>query len=701
MLGRRTRDAEAYEVDTPQAARGRERRRSGFRRGRVRERRFFYLSYTLQLGALLALLVPFLRRNNLLEWDFPGHYAAIWHLSNVLFPWPTGWNPSFYCGYPQGLFYPPLAHYATALIGFAIGIAPAMKLLVALSILALPAVFYAFARRYELDDLQSAVAATWMTALLFVTGDLLGTWNLGSDLKSMLNVGLFANTLSLPVLFAFLALCGRDASWRRQGAVLGILLLLHPLSAMIALLFALSHGAAEWTVPAAERRSQVPLARTVAVGILVAAVWLLPFAAYRRFMNAEFTPALWSTAVQLVVCNGLVVALLSVRRPVLRSLIFCYVLLANFILVGTLWKLDVQFTRLTIYLLLFVPVLVVHWVRSRAVLAVLAVVAVGVGAAGYRKGGLNPAGVPDFAIPNFGPVPGRILSVAPPQHLASFHVNHELIPLRTGNPTLMGLFVESSLNGRYVGDLMHTLEPDSYVWGTPTEALTRQALGTEYAAYVRDRLRLFDVRHIYTDLKLESLLDPELERSKTYVNSYPAPSAATAADRDALARRYNVRDGKLDFYLYTVGGSTLAEPLSYIPVSPGSDWKITATKWFIEMRGIPVFTDRPAPAGVRPARAGDSVRIEENRGDRLRLRIDADADIPVLVKVGYFPSWRLTVDGRTAPIYRASPNLMLVFAHGDAVLEYRRPWQEYAGLLLSLVGLLLVTPWRRRPAAAR
>jgi hypothetical protein len=328
-------------------------------------------------------------------------------------------------------------------------------------------------------------------------------------------------------------------------------------------------------------------------------------------------------------------------------------------------------------------------------------VAVLVGAAGYRKGGLNPAGVPDFAIPNFGPVPGRILSVAPPLHMPSFHVNHELIPLRTGNSTLMGLFVESSLNGRYVGDLMHTLEPDSYVWGTPTEALTRQALGAEYAAYVRDRLRLFDVRHIYTDLKLESLLDPALERSKTYVNSYPAPTAATSAEMAALARRYNVRDGKLDFYLYTVGGSTLAEPLSYIPVAPGSDWKITATKWFIEMRGIPIFTERPAPPGVRPARDGDSVRIEENRGDRLRLRIDADADIPVLVKIGYFPSWRLAVDGRASPIYRASPNLMLIFAHGDAVLEYRRPWQEYAGLLLSLVGLGVVMPLRRWRAAGR
>ena len=649
--------------------------------------------YGVQSAALAALLVPFLRHNNLLEWDFPGHYAAAWYLKNHLFPWPTGWNPHFYCGYPQGLFYPPLAHYLTALLGFAIGVGPAMKLLVAASILALPATFYALARRYGLDDLQSAVAATWMTATLFVTGDALGTWTLGGDLKSMLNVGLFANTLSLPILFGFLALCGAGngrKSWKAPALLLGVLTLVHPLSAMIAGMWVVSFAAAELTRPAAERREWRPLACTLAVGVLLASVWIAPFVVYRRLMNPEFTPALWSTPVQLIVCNSLVAALAAFRRPALRSLIFCHVLLANFILVGTLWKLDIQFTRLTVFLLLFTPLFIVQWVRSRVALFALALLAGVVGLEGYRHGGLNPAGVPDFPLADFGAVSGRILSVAPPTHLPSFHVNHELIPLRTGNPTLQGLFVESSLNGRYIGDLIRTLEPDGYVWGTPTEALPRQSLGNDFASYVRDRMRLFDIRHIYTDLKLEAVLDPALAQAKTYVNSYPLPNPGAAREAEALARRYNVSDGKLQFYLYTFGGSTLVEPLPYVPVAPGSDWKLTATKWFLEMRGVPVFTDRPAPRGVRAARAGDSVRVEEQGPGRLRLRIDADSDIPVLVKVGYFPTWRLTLDGRSAPVYRASPNLILIFGHGDAILEYRRPAAEYGGLLLSLVGLALL-----------
>jgi uncharacterized membrane protein len=87
------------------------------------ERRYFYGGYLLQATALLAVLIPFFRWNNLLEWDFPGHYNAIWYIKTHLLPWPTGWNPYFYCGYPQGMFYPPLAHYLVALLSFPMGIA--------------------------------------------------------------------------------------------------------------------------------------------------------------------------------------------------------------------------------------------------------------------------------------------------------------------------------------------------------------------------------------------------------------------------------------------------------------------------------------------------------------------------------------------------------------------------------------------------
>jgi hypothetical protein len=414
-------------------------------------------------------------------------------------------------------------------------------------------------------------------------------------------------------------------------------------------------------------------------------------------MNPEFSASQWSTAVMLLVLNGTLLAAAALRRAALQPLAVCYVLLAEFVLLAGLGRLDLQLSRLTVFLLLVLPILVMTWIRSRALLAVLAGLAVVVGAHGYRHGGLDPRGVPDFALPDFGRVPGRILSVSPPEHLPSFHVNHDLIPLRTGNAAILGLFIESSLNGRLLGDLIRSLDPGAYVWGTPTESVSPAALGADYPRYVLDRLRLFDIRHVYTDLRLEQLVGAEAIRSARFVNRHRLAHPPAGAPLEDLRRRYHSDGTNVDFFLYTLSGGALAEPLAYVPKAPGSDWKLTTLKWFMEARGVPAFIDRPAPPGVRGALGSESVAVVENGPGRLRLQIRAEADIPVLIKIGYFPSWRLTLDGRPAPLYRAAPNLMVLFGRGNAVLEYRRPWAEYAGLALSLVGLALLVSLRRSP----
>lgn len=655
------------------------------------ERRIFLSFYLLQAAALLAVVLPFLRFNNLLEWDFPGHFTAIWHLRQHLLPWPSGWNPYFYCGYPQGMFYPPMTHYVAALLSLPLGIAGAIKLLIAVSVLLLPVAFFASARSFGLDTLGASVAAMWMTAILFLSGEMLDTWSLGSDLRSMLNVGLFANALSLPLLFAFFAACRRGTAraWKTPALLLGVLFLVHPLSSLIALIYFLSELITRFWEEGARGETIKYFSLVATIAFLIGSFWLLPFLAYRGFMNPEFVGSHWSPLVQFIVFNGAILALASISNLRVRALSIAYLLLANATLIGTLWKLDLQFSRMTIYLLFFTPVFFLSWLRSRGLILATGVLAMAVGFFGYRFGGLHPRGVPDFPLADFGSVPGRVLSVAPSSHLPSLHVNHDPIPPRTGNQEALGLFIESSLNGRFLGDLVRSIEPDAYVWGTPSEAVRAEALGKEYADYIRDRLRLFDIRFIYTDLRLESTLDESLASSKRYVNSYPAPELRDAREIERLQKRYNVRGGLLDFYLYSIGNGSPAEVLPYVPMALGSDWKTTSKMWFLETRGVPVFTDHAPPAGVREARPGDWVELRSRSElmDRLVFQIHAAEAIPVLIKVGYFPTWKLTINGRPAPVYRASPSLILIFGQGEAVLEYRRAWQEHAGLALSALGV--------------
>ncbi len=655
-------------------------------------RRWFWLSYPLQFAALCMVLVPFARFNNLLEWDFSGHHAAVWHVKTHLLPWFSGWNPFFYGGYPENVFYPPLAHYLAALLSYPLGIAGAMKLLFCLSLLVLPVAFYSFARRWGLGDLQAAVCATWMTAQMYLCGELFGSQNLGSDLKALVNVGLFANALGLPLLFFFMARCGGGdlrKRWKMPALLLGLLVLTHPLAALIAgiLWFALF---VDQLFSRAEERASGTLLKMMIVAFSLSALWAVPFIARRGYMNPETIPLNWSLPLLFLVINGGFLAISHFRGERLRPLAIAYILLANFILIGSMWKIDIQFPRLTIYLLFLLPIFLVAWLRSRFLLVSAGILAVAAGTYGYFQGGINPAGVPEFALPDFGKVEGRILSVAHPAHLPSYHVHHDLVPVRTGNEGMLGLFIESGINGRFMANLTRTIEPDAYVWGTPSESVGSGLLKDRYLPYVMDRLRLFGVSHIYTDTKLEVTLDPALEGRKRYINSYAAPKLEKPEEIEYVNRRYHVRGDQIDFYLYEVGEGRIAEALPYVPKSPQSDWKLTNTLWFSQMQGVPIFTEKPAPQAARGALPGERVEVlsKSPNGDRLELQVHAGHDIPVFVRMGYFPNWTLRIDGKEAEIYRASPDLMLFYGKGRAVLEFRRSWIEYAGLLLSCLGLL-------------
>jgi hypothetical protein len=409
-------------------------------------------------------------------------------------------------------------------------------------------------------------------------------------------------------------------------------------------------------------------------------------------MNPEFAQELWPYALLFLVLNGIILALACFSKLHLRPLVIAYLILANFIIVGNMWRLDLQFPRLTIYLLFLLPIFLVTWLNSRFLLLSTGVFAIALGAYGYLNSGIHPRGVPDFNLPDFGKMEGRILSVVPPFHTPSYHVHHDLIPVRTGNESILGLFIESSINGRFMGNLTRIIDGDAYVWGTPTEFIQRDYLENSYPEYVRDRLRLFGIGYIYTDLKLEDILDPSLAQKKRYINSYPAPKFKLPEQIRDMNTRYHVRGDQLDFYLYSLDTGQIAEALPYLPQNPPSDWKMTNTLWFSDVHGVPIFTNKPIPETAHPAQSGEWVEVLKRSPnlDHLELQVHAPQDIPVLVKIGYFPNWKLTIDGKEAQIYRASPDLMLFFGKGHAVLEYKRSWAEYAGLILSACGLVLL-----------
>jgi hypothetical protein len=77
------------------------------------------------------------------------------------------------------------------------------------------------------------------------------------------------------------------------------------------------------------------------------------------------------------------------------------------------------------------------------------------------------------------------------------------------------------------------------------------------------------------------------------------------------------------------------------------------------------------------------------------LEFDVDQiGVPVLVKVSYFPNWK--VSGGDGP-YRVGPNMMVVIPTSTHVeMTFGRSGTDYATILATLAGIALCFVWRRR-----
>jgi len=71
--------------------------------------------------------------------------------------------------------------------------------------------------------------------------------------------------------------------------------------------------------------------------------------------------------------------------------------------------------------------------------------------------------------------------------------------------------------------------------------------------------------------------------------------------------------------------------------------------------------------------------------------VDFEVDrtgVPVLVRVSYFPNWK--VSGGEGP-YRVAPNMMVVVPTENQVsLDFRAGWIDRFAYFLTLVGIVLV-----------
>ena len=111
-----------------------------------------------------------------------------------------------------------------------------------------------------------------------------------------------------------------------------------------------------------------------------------------------------------------------------------------------------------------------------------------------------------------------------------------------------------------------------------------------------------------------------------------------------------------------------------------------------EIDKVLVYSEDPLPENV--GAGGEKVEILEKskKGDYIKFFVGSEEDVPILVKISYFPSWHAYVSGKSVPVYIASPYLMLLYGHGNIEIKYEElPYQRWSKLLslVVLVGLIM------------
>ena len=214
--------------------------------------------------------------------DNAGHIVTPYYMIHDLLPQGrlTGWDPQWFEGFPLYVFYFPLPALFVAVLSIPFPYAVAFKLVTVLGLVALPVTAWAFGRLAGFRTPVPALMALATLPFLFNTSYTIEGGNIVSTMAGefSFSLALTSGLLFLGV-FAYALRTGR-LRWL-AAALYGLTLLCHVVPALgyaaIAVLLSIGH----W-----RKNTWKVLVPVGAVGALLAAFWLVPFAADLRYSSS-------------------------------------------------------------------------------------------------------------------------------------------------------------------------------------------------------------------------------------------------------------------------------------------------------------------------------------------------------------------------------------------------------------------------------
>ena len=222
--------------------------------------------------------------------DMGAHVWAPNYLRHHLFPHGriSGWTPDWYAGFPALTFYFPLPYLVIALFSFILPYGVAFKLVSVAGLVGLPISAWAFGRLMRMRFPGPPLLALATVPFLFDR-----YWTIyGGNIASTL-AGEFAFAISLCLALLFLGVFNRCLETGRHRGLAAVLFAATLLCHLLPTLFALAGAVILFALRPGLRRLTNGII-VGAVGLAIAAFWLLPFVfrlGYSNDMGWERTTA--------------------------------------------------------------------------------------------------------------------------------------------------------------------------------------------------------------------------------------------------------------------------------------------------------------------------------------------------------------------------------------------------------------------------
>ena len=664
----------------------------------------FFILFIVSMVFSMNRLFTFLFTKKLAGLDLVGNFPMVWLMQDYLASLSlSGWTNLWFGGMPVFTFYPPLFFVVVCLfhnlsLG-TISLLDSYKVIIFLSVFLFPSTVYYSLRMMGFNKTKSLFCALWVFYFLLAGGNY-------SAVHQTLNLGLVVQMFSLNVFMLFIGFLFKSYTKDKTGnnlmktmtpgLLLGFIILSHPYVAILTFISLVLFLLLDYKK---EKVSYVGF--ILLIGFLISSVWWVPLLMNIQFSRMygwkpvsikSFPPVLLFFSIFIVLGNKKIG-----REEIFISLMFLVV-----VLIGTCGFPfhPIQYDRFFFYSIMFASII--------AGIGYYNIYSFFLGKLGCEKGLITIFITSLLFFVILHPTPnvwgsvlqldelnewikknvkdGRILTESDRMLGGDYYTLMSNIPIESGVPVLNQLHVDS-MSGSYTLALQHeisTFPKEIQVCELCHERMNKsreliisqmRKFNVKYVIATSNSTKMFlgkFLKSVYTTDKF-SIFETPIHSSYCEILKYK-PILVISELRGS---EYSWEElNKIAFTNPELENVTFVWSRDVKDINFDDFGAVILLKEVRIEANIPVYTPREGEKLKDfihrierklyiKNRVNGTIKNLEFSDDVIKLSVESENKVPILLKFTYFPKWSCS-----ERVYLASPSLMLIHGKGDIKLSY-------------------------------